>query len=188
MIGWGFALALLLTPAIAMQISHEWNWGPGDFLVAALLIGGVGLGVEWGVRRSSDPAFRIGAAMALVGAFLLAWINAVAHLVAGRDHPANLLVLMIPLAGLALGWKARWRPVGLTRVLLVMTAAQLLLAACVAAMSSIKHARCAGGVHHALAGFGFPVPPGRNGRTAKQRVKQKRRPKPPLAGPGRSLS
>jgi hypothetical protein len=140
MIGWGFALALLLTPAIAMQISHEWNWGPGDFLVAALLIGSVGLGVEWGVRRSSDPAFRIGAAMALVGAFLLAWINAVAHLVAGRDHPANLLVLMIPLAGLALGWKARWRPVGLTRVLLVMTAAQLLLAACVAAMSSIKHA------------------------------------------------
>jgi hypothetical protein len=60
--GWGFALALLLMPAIAMQISREWNWGPGDFLVAALLIGGVGLGVEWAVRRSEGPAFRRAAA------------------------------------------------------------------------------------------------------------------------------
>jgi len=138
--GWGFAVALLLTPAIAMQFSHEWNWGAGDFLVAALLIGGVGLGVEWVVRRSADPAFRLAAAVALVGAFLLAWINAVAHLVAGRDHPANLAVLMIPVMGLVLGWQARWQPAGLARAMLVMVAAQLLLAAAVAATNSIKHA------------------------------------------------
>jgi hypothetical protein len=140
MVGWGFALALLLTPAIAMQVSREWNWGPGDFLVAALLIGGVGLGVEWTMRHSPDPAFRIGAALSLVGAFLLVWINAVAHLVAGRDHPANLLVLMIPAMGLVLGWRSRWRAAGLARVLLVMTAAQWLLAAAVAATTSTRHA------------------------------------------------
>lgn len=138
--GWFFAAALLLTPAIAMQFSREWNWGPGDFLVAAILIGGVGLGVEWAVRRSADPAFRIAAAVALVGAFLLAWINDVAHLVAGRDHPANLLVLAIPFMGLVLGWKARWQPAGLARAMLVMIAAQLLLAASVAATNSLKHA------------------------------------------------
>ena len=83
---------------------------------------------------------RIAAAVALVGAFLLAWINAVAHLVAGRDHPANLLVLAIPFIGLVLGWKARWQPAGLARVMLVMIAAQLLLAASVAATNSLKHA------------------------------------------------
>ena len=138
--GWGFAAVLLLIPAIAMQVSGEWHWGPGDFLVAALLIGGVGLGVEWAVRHTKDPAFRLAAATALVGAFLLAWINAVAHLVAGRDHPTNLAVLMIPVLGLALGWKARWRPAGLARALLVMTAAQILLAVFVAAMSSTRHA------------------------------------------------
>lgn len=138
--GWGFALALLLTPAIAMQISHEWHWGPGDFLVAAILIGGVGLGVEWAVRRSANPAFRLAAASALVGAFLLAWINAVGHLVAGRDHPANLAVLTIPVLGLVLGWRARWQPAGLARAMLAMTAAQLLLAITVAATSSAKHA------------------------------------------------
>ena len=138
--GWGFALALLLTPAIAMQVSREWNWRPGDFLIAALLIGGVGLGVEWVVRRSVDPAYRLAAAVALVGAFLLAWINAVAHLVAGRDHPANLLVLAIPVMGLMLGWRSRWQPAGLARVMLVMAAAQLLLAVAVAATNSLKHA------------------------------------------------
>lgn len=138
--GWGFALALLLIPAIAMQVSRAWNWGPGDFLVAAILIGGVGLGVEWAVRRSPDPAFRAAAAVALVGAFLLAWINAVAHLVAGRDHPTNLAVLMIPLLGLALGWASRWQSAGLARALLVMVAAQGLLALVVAVTSSTKHA------------------------------------------------
>lgn len=138
--GWFFAAILLLIPAIAMQVSGEWNWGPGDFLVAAILVGGVGLGVEWVVRRSTNPAFRFGAASALVGAFLLAWINAVAHLVAGRDHPTNLLVLIIPVLGLGLGWWARWQPAGLAGVMLVMIAAQLLLAVYVAATNSIKHA------------------------------------------------
>jgi len=123
-----------------MQVSREWNWGPGDFLIAAILISGVGLGVEWAVRRSSNPAFRAAAAVALVGAFLLAWINAVAHLVAGRDHPANLAVLMIPLLGLALGWVARWQAAGLARAMLVMAAVQGLLALVVAATTSTKHA------------------------------------------------
>lgn len=140
LLGWGFAVALLLTPAIAMQVSREWNWGPGDFLIAAILIGGVGLGMEWAVHRSANPAFRAAAAVALAGAFLLAWINAVAHLVAGRDHPGNLVVLMIPLLGLVLGWRARWQAAGLARALLVMAAVQGLLAVTVAAMSSTKHA------------------------------------------------
>lgn len=130
--GWGFALALLATPAVMMQFSHEWNWGPGDFLVAAILIGGVGLSIEWVVRRTASLAYRMGAAVALVGAFLLAWANAVGHLVAGRDHPSNLLVLAIPVLGLIAGWRAGWRPAALVRVLLAMTAAQLLLAAFVA--------------------------------------------------------
>ena len=130
--GWGFALALLATPAVMMQVSREWNWGPGDFLVAAILIGGVGLSIEWVVRRTASPAFRLGAAVALVGAFLLAWANAVGHLVAGRDHPSNLLVLAIPVLGLVLGWRAAWRPAPLVRILLAMTAAQLVLAAFVA--------------------------------------------------------
>lgn len=138
--GWGFALALWLTPLVAMQFIEDWNWGPGDFVVAALLIGGVGLGVEWVVRRSADPAFRAAAALALVATFFLLWGNAAVQLVADQDYPTNLLVFLIPLLGLAWGWRVHWRPAGLSRALLAMAVAQLMLAAFVLATSNPKHA------------------------------------------------
>jgi hypothetical protein len=45
-IGWSLAGALLLLPAIAMQFSTEVNWGPGDFLAAAALLGATGAALE----------------------------------------------------------------------------------------------------------------------------------------------
>jgi hypothetical protein len=138
--GWGFALALWLTPLVAMQFVADWNWGPGDFLVAAILIGGVGLGVEWVVRRSADVNFRLAAALALIATFFLLWGNAAVHLVADRDYPTNMLVLLIPLMGFVLGWRARWQPLRLSRALLAMAAAQAALAVFVLATSNFKHA------------------------------------------------
>ena len=35
--------ALLLVPAVAMRYTHEVVWGPGDFVVAAVLLYGAGL-------------------------------------------------------------------------------------------------------------------------------------------------
>lgn len=65
---WGFAGLLLLIPAIAMQFSSEVNWGPGDFLAAAMLIGGAGLGVELAVRfiRTRAAMFAVIAGVLLV--------------------------------------------------------------------------------------------------------------------------
>ena len=44
--GWSLAASLLLLPAIAMQFTAEMNWGPGDFLAAALLLGTTGIVLE----------------------------------------------------------------------------------------------------------------------------------------------
>ena len=44
--GWSLAAALLALPAIAMQFTSEMNWGPGDFLAAALLLGATGAVLE----------------------------------------------------------------------------------------------------------------------------------------------
>jgi hypothetical protein len=44
--GWSLAAGLLLLPAIAMQFTAEMNWGPGDFLAAALLLGTTGVILE----------------------------------------------------------------------------------------------------------------------------------------------
>ncbi len=44
-----------------MLFTDEVLWGPGDFLFAALLLGGSGLVFELVLRRSSDTAYRTGA-------------------------------------------------------------------------------------------------------------------------------
>lgn len=37
---WSAALVLLLTPLVMMQISNEWHWGIGSFVLAGIMIGG----------------------------------------------------------------------------------------------------------------------------------------------------
>lgn len=75
----GVALAtalLLLVPAIAMQFTREVSWGPGDFVVAGLLLFGAGaLGVV-GFKHIRSTGFRaalvvgIGLGLALIWAEL----------------------------------------------------------------------------------------------------------------------
>ena len=39
-IRWGAVLTLMLAPAVAMRLTDQVNWGPGDFAAATLLLGG----------------------------------------------------------------------------------------------------------------------------------------------------
>ena len=55
-IGWGVAVGLLILPFIAMRFTGEVNWTASDFVFAAVLLGSVGLGMEFAVRRSSSAA------------------------------------------------------------------------------------------------------------------------------------
>ncbi|MBS7670396.1 hypothetical protein [Croceicoccus gelatinilyticus] len=73
---WSVIGALLLLPAIAMQFSPEVNWGPGDFLFAAVLLGGLGLGVEWIMRRINAQTFRIAGIGILLLTVMLIWAEA----------------------------------------------------------------------------------------------------------------
>ena len=45
-IGWSMAGGVLAVPAIAMLFTSQVNWGPGDFLAAALLLGSTGVFLE----------------------------------------------------------------------------------------------------------------------------------------------
>ena len=71
--GWSLAAGLLLLPAIAMLFTNEMNWGPGDFLAAALILGGVGLGLEGAARQHGRS--RLAVVLAALATGLLVWVE-----------------------------------------------------------------------------------------------------------------
>lgn len=70
---WGIVAALLAVPAIAMQFTGEVNWGPGDFVVAAGLLGMTGLALELAARARLSRAAKLLAAGGIVLALLVVW-------------------------------------------------------------------------------------------------------------------
>jgi hypothetical protein len=70
---WGFAGLLLLIPAVAMQFSSQMNWGKEDFLAAAVLIGGAGLGIELAVRLIKSRNVLLIAIAGVLAVLLLVW-------------------------------------------------------------------------------------------------------------------
>ena len=71
--GWGLALVLLLLPAIAMQFTGEVNWGAGDFVVAAGLLGLTGLAIKGAVRLAGSPLKRAALIAGALGLLLFVW-------------------------------------------------------------------------------------------------------------------
>lgn len=95
--GWGTAALLLVLP-LAMKAP----WTASDFIFAGLLLGSLGLAFEFIVGRSDSIAYRLGAAVAAIAAFLTVWVNAAVGMIGSGDNPLNLLfggVLLVALAG-----------------------------------------------------------------------------------------
>jgi hypothetical protein len=127
-IGWGLAALLLLLPLVAMQFTAEVNWGPEDFIFAAIIFGAVGGAFELAVRASRSLAYRGAVACALAAAFVIVWANAAVGMIGDEDNAYNLFFLaIIPLA-LAGGAVARFRAGGLALVCAVAAAAQIAVA------------------------------------------------------------
>ena len=127
--GWGLAAALLLAPAVAMRFTTEVDWDETDFIVMGVLIGAVGLGIEFLVSRSSSVAYRLAAAVAMLTVFLTIWVNLAVGMIGSENNPHNLLfagVILIALAGAVL---ARFRASGMTLAMAVAAVAQAAAAA-----------------------------------------------------------
>jgi hypothetical protein len=77
--GWSLAAALLLAAGISTA-AGQINWGPGDFVVAALLFGLTGLGLELAARL--PQRLRLPVAAGAIAALLIVW----AELAVGIFH------------------------------------------------------------------------------------------------------
>lgn len=72
-LGWGAAGAILLLPVLGILATGEMGWGPGDFLAAAILLGGAGLSVEAVVRMTRPGPTRWTAVAAVLAGLVLVW-------------------------------------------------------------------------------------------------------------------
>ena len=127
---WTAALALLLTPLVMMQISDEWHWGIGSFVVAGIMIGGVGLLYEIAERASGSRAYRAGVAVALMVSFLTVWTTIV------RDDGTGIGFFLLIMAAVVGGFSAWFRPAGLARTMLGVAIMQTLLGVAIATAPS----------------------------------------------------
>ena len=127
-LGWTTAALLLLLPWVAMQFTNEVNWQAGDFMVAAVLLGGLGIAFELAVRRTRNMAYRGGAALALLTAFLLVWLSLGVGIIGRDGDPANLMYFGVLLVGGVGAGIARFRARGMVGALVAMTIVQAVIA------------------------------------------------------------
>ena len=116
-VGWGIAVLLLLLPLVAMQLTPEVNWTASDFIVWGIMLGTVGGLFELAVRLSPLPSYRIGFGLALLGAFLVTWVNLAVGIVGSENNPANQLFFLALLVGIVGAGIVRLRAAGMAKVM-----------------------------------------------------------------------
>jgi hypothetical protein len=118
---WGTIAVLLAVPVIL-----GFPWTVSDFIVMGVLLGSVGLGIEFLMRRSVALLERLGCVVAILTGFLTVWVNLAVGMI-GDDNAYNLLFLMPLLAALTGGVFVRLHPHGMVNVMLLAAALQTLI-------------------------------------------------------------
>lgn len=124
---WSAAAILLVLPLVAMQFTNEVSWTLGDFVFAAMLIGGTGLAFELALRASASPVFRSAVALTLATSFLLIWVNGAVGIIGSSGNDADLLYgLVVAIIGLS-AIATRFGPVGMMRATAAAAVVQALI-------------------------------------------------------------
>ena len=124
---WGGACALLLLPALAMRLGAQGvHWTALDFAVMGTLLAAACGGWELAMRMSAGSvAYRLGACIAIMCCFLLAWVNLAVGIVGEPGNPGNLAFFGVVAVAIAGGLLARLRVPGLVRAMNATAVAQL---------------------------------------------------------------
>jgi hypothetical protein len=126
---WSAAGLVLCAPLVAMQFTGEVDWTAFDFIVAAIMLGTIGLMAEFLFRRSTKLAYRAGAGFALGAILFTVWANLAVGIAGNEADPYNLLYFaLLALVALA-AVLARFRASGLALISVGAVAGLALLGA-----------------------------------------------------------
>ena len=125
---WGGLLCIFAIPVIAKAIDPGTLWTGGDFLVAAIGLGLLGLLLEGGYHISDRWSYRLAAMGAALTSFLLVWINLAVGFIGNENNPINQLYLAMPVFALVAGMLVRFRARGMAAIMALMAAAQIIIA------------------------------------------------------------
>lgn len=100
-------LVVLLAPTPVLLIAlfgnlciDGWNWNPGSFVFAWVVIAGATLLYRLlATRTFATPAYRLGAGLAVLAGFMVFWTTAAVQII-GEENPANPLYILVLLGSL----------------------------------------------------------------------------------------
>lgn len=120
-------LALLLIPLFGNLYVDGWNWKPGDFVFAwVVLAGAIFLYRLLATSKTASLLYRLGAGLAVVTGFVVFWVTAAVQII-GDENPANPLYVLALLIGLIGVGLARLRPAGMAKAAFATAAALFLI-------------------------------------------------------------
>jgi uncharacterized membrane protein YoaK (UPF0700 family) len=120
--GWAVPVVVLAIPLAA-----DWPWTLSDFIVAGAMFAIVGGTFELAVRASGNRAYRGGAAVALITAFLLVWINLAVGIIGDENNPVNLMFFGVIAVAMVGSIAARFRAGGMARSMIAAALFQVLI-------------------------------------------------------------
>ena len=122
-----FTCCILLIPFIAMQITHEVNWDPFDFLLMGVMIFSTGIIFEIVRKKSENMTYRWAFGVALLASFLLIWFNGAVGIIGNEGNSANLLYFVVFLLGIAGTFMSRFKSRRMAITLFVVAIYQFLV-------------------------------------------------------------
>jgi hypothetical protein len=125
---WATAVALMLLPLFAMQVTDEVVWDLADFALFGALLTDAGVTYELLARKTGSTAYRAAVAVALAAAFILVWMNAAVGVIGTERDDANLMYGGVLAVGIIGAIIARFQPSGMARALFATALAQALVA------------------------------------------------------------
>ena len=107
-----------------MQFTSEVDWDFVDFAIFSTMLLVVCGTYELSTRLTGNKAYRLAVGIALVGAFLLTWVNLAVGIIGNEENSANLMFFAIPAVGIVGALIVRFESRGMARALVATAIAQ----------------------------------------------------------------